>query len=80
MYEQVRKGIMRKAKNNYWRDRFERLKTENQALKERRLPQLGAMNQAFTHAEDMAIGPCGEGAGGGSTIFILDGQKGATWF
>ena len=35
MYEQVRKRIMRKAQNNYWRDRFERLKTENQALKER---------------------------------------------
>jgi PAS domain S-box-containing protein len=35
MYEQVRRGIMRKAQNNYWRDRFERLKTENQALKER---------------------------------------------
>lgn len=26
---------MQKARNNYWRDRFERLKTENQALKER---------------------------------------------
>jgi PAS domain S-box-containing protein len=26
---------MQKARNNYWRDRFERLKTENQALKEK---------------------------------------------
>ena len=26
---------MQKARNNYWRDRFERLKIENQALKEK---------------------------------------------
>ena len=26
---------MRKTRNNYWRDRFEKLKTENQALKEK---------------------------------------------